>query len=71
VFAAAGVDPADDGPAKRGVSERVRRWRFSYATAGDRDSHDAVRAAAADAGAAVTSSTATERAVRAIHRAGH
>src|SRR4051794_5530200 len=31
VFAAAGVDPADDGAAKRDVATRVRRWHFSYA----------------------------------------
>jgi Fe-S-cluster containining protein len=44
VFPAAGLDP---GPAKVEISRRVRQWQFSYANAGDRTEHDAVRAAAA------------------------
>ncbi len=44
VFPAAGLDP---GPTKVDVSRRVRQWRFSYAGAGDRTEHDAVRAAGA------------------------
>jgi uncharacterized protein len=44
VFAAAGVEIDDD--TKAAIAARVRRWRFSFPTAGDRARHDAVRAAA-------------------------
>jgi Fe-S-cluster containining protein len=42
IFAAAGVTPNDAG-----VTERVRRWSFSYSTVDERAEHAAVRAAAA------------------------
>jgi hypothetical protein len=70
VFAAAGVDPGEDKPQ---IASRVRSWRFDYPDPGDRDRHEAVRAAArhlaehpeefADGGRAPTP---TQRAVRAI-----
>ena len=44
VFAAAGLDPDDDG--KVLVGQRVRRWRFDLATERDGDEHAAVNAAA-------------------------
>ncbi len=43
VFPAAGLDPDDDGKAM--IADRVRRWRFTFPTAADRDRHAAVRAA--------------------------
>ncbi len=45
VFPAAGLDPGDDG--KPLIAERVRRWRFTFPTAVDRDQHAAVRSASA------------------------
>ena len=45
VFAAAGIEAGD--AAKRVINERVRAWRFNYATDVDRELHAAVRAAAA------------------------
>ncbi|MEQ8860174.1 MAG: YkgJ family cysteine cluster protein [Pseudomonadales bacterium] len=44
VFAAAGVDPSEDG--KTEVAARTRRWRFDYARAHDRRRHAAVVTAA-------------------------
>jgi Fe-S-cluster containining protein len=44
VYAAAGVDPADDG--KPLVARQVERWRFSYESPLDQSHRDAVRAAA-------------------------
>ena len=43
VFAAAGLDPADDGKPK--IAERTRRWAFDHPTDDDRRMHDAVRRA--------------------------
>jgi Fe-S-cluster containining protein len=64
VFAAADVDPSDDGEAKRGVAERARRWVFTYSSEHDRARHDAARAAALAVDSSAT--TATARALRAI-----
>jgi len=61
VFAAAGVEP-DDKPL---VTERVRRWRFAYPSARDRDAQDAVREIAA-----AREGNATEIALTAIERYG-
>jgi hypothetical protein len=44
VFAAAGVDPADDG--KQAVADRVRRWRFVDDGPVDGPAQAAVRRAA-------------------------
>lgn len=44
VFPAAGIEAGDDG--KELINQRVRRWRFSYPTEGDREEHLAVQAAA-------------------------
>ena len=44
VFAAAGIDAG--GPRKEAINERVRGWRFRYASAQARAQHEAVRAAA-------------------------
>ena len=44
VFAAAGLDPAEDG--KDAIARQVRRWRFRVETDEDRARLDAVRAAA-------------------------
>lgn len=44
VFAAAGLDPTEDG--KDDIARQVRRWRFRVQTAEDRARLDAVRAAA-------------------------
>ncbi len=44
IFAAAGVEVADDQAA---VAQRVRRWEFTFVGRDDRARHDAVRAAAA------------------------
>lgn len=76
VFAATGIDAAEDG--KQLIAERARRWRFDVAAASDRTEQGAVRAAAdflaehpdeLPAGSAPP--TATGRAVLAIemHRA--
>lgn len=43
VFAAAGIDAGDTKPA---INQRVREWRFTYASEQDRAAHRAVRAAA-------------------------
>jgi hypothetical protein len=43
VFAAAGVEV---DPRQHALASRVRRWTFGYPTPGDRQRHDAVRAAA-------------------------
>lgn len=45
IFAAAGI-PAG-GPDKSVINDRVKSWRFSYASAADREIHRAVRRAAA------------------------
>ncbi len=45
VFAAAGLDPAEDG--KPRIADRVRRWRFDVPTDADAGELAAVRAAAA------------------------
>lgn len=45
VFAAAGIMAGD--ARQETINRRVRQWRFSYPTAGDRAAHEAVRAAAA------------------------
>lgn len=45
IFAAAGLMAG--GPEKRVINERVNAWRFSYADAGARRRHAAIRAAAA------------------------
>jgi Fe-S-cluster containining protein len=45
VFTAAGL--ASAGPDKPLIDERVRRWRFSHASAADLAAHEAVKAAAA------------------------
>jgi Fe-S-cluster containining protein len=63
IFAATGVDPADDGPAKVEVAARVARWRFDTSDPTDQRLQDDLRQAAAD-GAAAT--TASERAVGAV-----
>jgi hypothetical protein len=44
VFAAAGLLPAAGKPV---IENRVRAWRFSYATDAEREAHAAIRAAAA------------------------
>jgi Fe-S-cluster containining protein len=44
VFAAAGITAGDRSKAR--ISQRVKRWRFTYPTRGDQDEHEAVRAAA-------------------------
>ena len=44
VFAAAGIDAG--GPDKSVINQRVRAWRFTYATDADREAHAAVQAAA-------------------------
>ena len=45
IFAAAGIDAG--GVAKAPITERARRWQFSYGGASARAEHQAVRAAAA------------------------
>jgi len=45
VFAAAGL--LASGPEDSAINQRVRRWRFSYATKHDQDTHQAVKDAAA------------------------
>jgi Fe-S-cluster containining protein len=45
VFAATGVDIADDDKAR--IARQARRWQFSFPTQADDELHDAVRAAAA------------------------
>jgi hypothetical protein len=76
VFAAAGLDPADDG--KPLIAERVRRWRFSYPTDTDRTDHDAVRAAATfvrehpdELPAGTAPNTTTQTAVLAVEMTNH
>ena len=64
VFAAAGVDPGDDG--QDDVARRARRWRFDYPTERDRIEHDAVRAASQQARDRDRSAPAVARAVRAV-----
>jgi hypothetical protein len=69
VFPAAGVEIDDtDDPAKAGIAERARRWRFRHPTPQDRAEHDAVRAAAVHlrAGADDGPMTATQLAVRSV-----
>ena len=44
IFPAAGLDVDDD--TKTLIAQQVRRWQFSFASAGDRNQRDAVRAAA-------------------------
>jgi Fe-S-cluster containining protein len=44
IFTAAGIEAGDDDKAQ--ISERIRRWQFSYPTKRDRDQHSAVQAAA-------------------------
>jgi Fe-S-cluster containining protein len=60
VFAAAGLEP--DEPGKEALTERVRRWQFTYADDDARRQHDKVREAAA----CTAHTTATETAVRAV-----
>lgn len=43
IFTAAGITAGDD---KALITERVRRWKFSYPAARDREEHSAVQAAA-------------------------
>ena len=43
VFQAAGLDVEDDKPF---IQRQARRWRFDFASEGDRDQRDAIRAAA-------------------------
>ena len=65
VFAATGLEP--DGPAKVELVARVRRWRFTYASARERAAHDELRARARARRAAAASSTSTtELALEAI-----
>lgn len=45
VFTAAGIDAGDER--QETINHRVRQWRFSYPTEGDRMAHRAVQAAAA------------------------
>jgi len=45
VFSATGIPPGEDDKAL--IAERVRRWKFSYLTQGERKRHSAVQAAAA------------------------
>lgn len=45
VFPAAGIEAGNDD--KELINRRIRRWKFSYPTEGDRTEHSAVRAAAA------------------------
>jgi hypothetical protein len=45
VFAAAGIDAG--GADKAVINQRVRQWRFRFATDADRQAHAAIRAAAA------------------------
>jgi Fe-S-cluster containining protein len=72
IFAATGLEPADDKPL---IAVQVRRWRFRHPTEVDRVQHDAVRAAAAasdDRGDPSVDppapASATGRAVRAIEK---
>jgi hypothetical protein len=44
VFAAAGIPTGDNRPV---INQRIRQWRFDYATTADRQAHAAVRSAAA------------------------
>jgi uncharacterized protein len=44
VFPAAALQPDDDDKAL--IARRARRWQFQFPTPGDRDQHDAVKAAA-------------------------
>ena len=44
IFTAAGIAAGDDDKAL--ITQRVRRWKFSYPTQRDRDQHSAVQAAA-------------------------
>ena len=68
IFAATGVEVDDDKPE---IAQRVRRWRFSFATAADRRDRDAIRTAAARS--SPEGITNTEVAVRSIeeHRGRH
>jgi Fe-S-cluster containining protein len=61
IFPAAGVEVTE--VVQVAIGRRARRWRFEHPTETDRREHDAVRAAAA---ADDSSTSATERAVRAV-----
>ena len=67
VFAAAGLEPADDKPL---IAVQVRRWRFRHPTERDRVLHEAVTAAAADrddpSADGPDSANATRRAIHAV-----
>ena len=70
MFAASGVDPAEDG--KAAIAERVRRWRFETVTSEDEQDRAAVRRAAThlrehpDDAPGPPARTATQRAVAAV-----
>lgn len=64
VFAAAGLDPADDG--KAGIARQVRRWRFDYADAAERGRHDAVVQAARRRSTSRRAASVTELALIAV-----
>jgi hypothetical protein len=71
VFAASGLDPADD--AKPLIAARSARWRFRHPTAADVVTHDAVRAAAtylrahaAELPSGAVPATVTQQAVLAV-----
>ena len=72
IFPASGTGPEDDSKAL--IATQAARWRFTHATADDAALHQAVRAAAAylldhadDLPTGSTPTTATQRAVLAIH----
>ena len=64
VFAATGVEV--DDPNQRDVGARARRWRFTFASAAEREDFDALRATAARLRAESPELTATAIAVRAV-----
>ncbi len=44
IFAAAGIDAGETRPI---INKRINEWQFDYASAEDRDAHEAIKAAAA------------------------
>jgi uncharacterized protein len=64
VFPATGIVPVD----KPRIAERAGRWRFGYPTDGDREQHEALRAAAASLRREHPDATATALAVTAVER---
>jgi Fe-S-cluster containining protein len=60
VFPAAGLEP--DEPGKEALTQRIRRWRFTYADAAARREHDDVRKRAP----ATAGMNGTEAALRAV-----